>query len=253
MAEVHFHIKDRRNETCREEIKSTLSGIGAIEVNKAVEANVLIAHGNTDGPGNEGGLEAETINRCIELGGLYLNYTTDSRNWDLQKPGEYSGGHRELIQLLSFTSAPISINDLRKALEIGPKLEELQSLLILCQGYLVAHFPQPSEAPEIIKQALAMMEWTKLVETEIGKKFANIAHSNAGQTENPHWWRKVFYTDKKYLLKTLGKEWGKERLPKEISNLVTAIFGRSNIKVRKASFVAQAYIKIAERLNGGIS
>lgn len=134
------------------------------------------------------------------------------------------------------------------------KKEYSSALSILCQGYLAAHFPQPSDAPDIVKQALDLMGWTKFVETEEGKKFADFARRNAGQTEAPRWWQKVFGADNKTLLKTLHKEWGKEGLPSEILQLTKTLFGKSKISgEKKAETVAQAYLKLTGRLNGGNS
>jgi hypothetical protein len=131
--------------------------------------------------------------------------------------------------------------------------EYTSALSILCQGFLSAHFPQPSDAPQAVKQGLAMMGWTKFVQTGDGRRFADQACGNAEQTEDPKWWQAVCGTDKQLLLKTLEKEWGKEGPPDEVSQLVRVIFGKSNLEKKKAEVVARGYLKLAERLNQGIS
>ncbi|MFQ6042926.1 MAG: hypothetical protein ACE5PV_18905 [Candidatus Poribacteria bacterium] len=73
----------------------------------------------------------------IAKGGIYIEYTTGEANWESSAERKFSGSHAELLQRLSLLSPPVSIDDLREALEATGVL--LTSLVIFCQGYLAAH------------------------------------------------------------------------------------------------------------------
>lgn len=133
----------------------------------------------------------------------------------------------------------------------------IAAISILCQGYLVSHFPRPSDnLPESIKSALDIIGWTKFAETDEGKAFAQIVVKKKGVTVEPECWQKVFentikgkeQSPKSLFRKKLDEELGNIELPEEIARLVDAIFGMQPIE--DAELVAIAYLKLVERLKG---
>ncbi len=142
-------------------------------------------------------------------------------------------------------------------------LECMPILVNLCQVYLAAHYPAPCDIPMPAKKALDIMGWTEYAKTEEGKAVAEAIAGNVKDTVQPEWWQEGFeratsgsVKTAKDLMKKLNEEWGNGDLPKEISRLVDAIYGMTELK--DIGLVARIYLKIAEGwtqvvLPGGIT
>jgi len=136
-------------------------------------------------------------------------------------------------------------------------IDYMSALAILCQGYLVAHFPQPSDyLPKPIQQALDMMGWSKFAKTKNGEDYTNniiaqkVRDTVLKPKESQPEAKKQTIEDSlsaKFFEK-FQKEWGDEDLPSEIDQLLKAIF--TTTPLEDANLIAKAYLQLAKKLKG---
>jgi len=133
---------------------------------------------------------------------------------------------------------------------VPPDIKFLPSLAILCQGFLITHFPKSSDDLSIsINQALDMMGWTKFINSDNGK---GIKLQQPEITEESSWWQKILGQDKKQVMEIFQKEL-EENLSDQMAALLDNIFKSNLLTKENAELVAQVYIQLAERLKGTIS
>jgi len=124
-----------------------------------------------------------------------------------------------------------------------------QALLVLCQGFLAAHHPDGSAAPETVVKALEQMGWIKLLQTEQGKGIANIVGKHREKTRSGDWWRTIFEKnmDAESILMEIRNELRADQIPTEIQNLIYEIFDPtasiSEVNVSKAYLLLSAKMK----------
>ncbi len=135
MNNLKFDVEDIQNYNAKRRIEEALLDLGFTQGDLST-ADILIVHEKTDAP-HAGGISQDCVDRLIARGGIYIEYTTGETNWESSAERKFSGSHAELLQRLSRLSPPVSIDDLREALEATGAL--LTSLVIFCQGYLAAH------------------------------------------------------------------------------------------------------------------
>ena len=134
-------------------------------------------------------------------------------------------------------------------------LEYMPALSILCQGYLVAHAQYKDSDgkdwnDEDIAPARERMGWTdfmakegadrSLIKPSLGSK------ADLHQVRGAEWWRDVFghldFND------GLKKEWDGATVPIAVTSLLELM--SQGAEIQPPSLVAQAYLAIADRLEG---
>lgn len=130
----------------------------------------------------------------------------------------------------------------------------LQTLTILCQGYLAVHVEHKEQNKDWKNQdiaiALEQMGWDgvdkSLVPSTLGKK------EKIKKVRDPGWWWTVFEADiedRKSLLAAIEKEWdtsNNKEISKELEDLIRLIVEKNEVKPPK--MVARAYLALVEKL-----
>ncbi len=134
------------------------------------------------------------------------------------------------------------------------RLVFLNCLCVMCQKYLILHFPNPLDARGIIREALDTMGWTNSIAGQADSALMQNFHENKLGTEKPSWWQSILCmpqiknidTQKNLLTQHILEEWDDTELPNEVSRLVDAIFSQEQMETTE--LIAQAFIVIAKRL-----
>lgn len=181
-------------------------------------------------------------------------------------------GSQETFIGLNWDAVPsnfsVSAKDLLELLKPQPRMI-LPALSILCQGYLAVHAayggPDKDWNDENITLALEQMGWKQLIEKPDMSQIVETLRGQHATTENiKDWWQPVLVHvkapadeasrgTKEALIEQLRREWRKDSLPEEVSKLVETIYDTTPHSLTDVNLVARAYLKLAEKLKGGIS
>lgn len=137
-------------------------------------------------------------------------------------------------------------------------VDHLVAVVVLCQGYLAAHFPDPAEdVSRDIRQALDTMGWTApdmgVIATTGSTRLTDRERT---QTEQPEWWQHVFGADRSRFREQLlaevhhlrsDNEPGIRSLKATALDLENAIFGSTSIQ--DSDLVARFYSAAAAVLD----
>lgn len=262
-----YHVRDRRNCKEREDIAEAASRVGGQRIDAPTGADLLIVHGNTDSPGKKGGLSEVAVRRCLERGGVYVEYTTGKASWRRlsSSTGTYSGSHIELLKRLGELPNPTSLDGIREAFDhnVITDMVCLPALAILCLGYLAVHADPDTGRPELeadeaaiasCDRALKAMGWPDFVAAQdSGKtllppelKGAEKRWELQKQMCKASWWSIFHDSDP---VKMADREWGPDKSKgwEEVKALLMVIDKDERIT---PNLVADAYCTIAEKLGG---
>jgi hypothetical protein len=192
---LHYQIIDsvdpRREKEFSEFVEKEFGWTRADDVQGC---DVLIVHENSDTPEQIGArITREQVRDLKERHGIYARYTGGGDEWVVAGPSEFYGSLDELRNRLTRLHPPIDRDDMRRVLQRhGGGL--IESIAILCQGYLVAyvqHPPLPTQ-PSIIK---ALLRCGIAVGTpdnpQLLAGLPSISPDQAERIQDRTWWRSV--------------------------------------------------------------
>jgi hypothetical protein len=137
-------------------------------------------------------------------------------------------------------------------------VDHLVAAVVLCQGYLAAHFPEPAkDISGDVRQALETMGWTPAaIGAIITAGNTHLTDRERIQTENPGWWQHVFGTDDSRFREQMQSELrhlrsdnepGLQSLRTAVHDLQNAIYNSSSIQ--DSNLIARFYSAAAAVLD----
>lgn len=214
------YTKNRgHNEHQKAQFKRQLEQLGFMLTDLS-NCDILIVHKATDAPEQTGGIKQETVDDLLSRGGIYIEYSDSSPEWEIKGKNQFYGSSGELLERLSRLSEPISLDKVREALE--RKLVFLPALFILCQGYLAVH--SDSEFYQQLEQPV--------------KNLLGDVSQKKEKTEQVCWWRKPFNNEK--ITARIREEWNGD-LSEYLSQLVNSIDDDDNRPIIDVNMVQESY------------
>lgn len=127
----------------------------------------------------------------------------------------------------------------------GIQDQYLNSLAILCQGFLVVNSDNNDQA---IKDALNVMGWKEFTQSTPGKSFLeekDLANKKE-LVSKPEWWQKPFSMTEEEFTNQILLEWNIDDANNcPLNNLINAIYGTNEIQ---PTVVAEAFTKLNDKL-----
>jgi len=128
----------------------------------------------------------------------------------------------------------------------------LSSVCVICQKYLLVHFPNPLDTHGIIKEAFDVMGLTISIPEPTRSVLVQKVHESILGIEKPLRWQSILCDpqikdineQRNLLIQHLLEEWGSTTLPDEVSRLVDAVF--SEKLMEDPELIASAFIVIAK-------
>jgi hypothetical protein len=188
-------------------LDSIFSKFHLIRAKEKERPDVLFYHWDR-GPIGEGMITEDEIINLNEVGTICISYTAGVAKWEVYGPNHFSGSFLELKSRLSLMSEPVTLEELRWALELSDtklqwldtQLELLAALAVLCQGYLAAHscpdgtpdLPLDHEAYSPSAKALEVMGYKSFCDEQQQKQGSIHWHISPDDVKKKIWWRTVF-------------------------------------------------------------